>query len=134
VISPDSSVVIAAFASWHALHKVAVGALGERPRLVAQCALETYSVLTRLPFPHRATPSLVRSFLEARFPSSYLALDTDAFKAWLERLPELGVSGGSAYDALIAATAHEHGATLVSLDQRAASIYERCGARVTILA
>ena len=38
------------------------------------------------------------------------------------------ILGGPAYDALIAFTAAEHNATLVSLDQRAAATYETVGA------
>ncbi len=38
--------------------------------------------------------------------------------------------GGPAYDALIAFTAAEHNATLMSLDQRAAATCETVGAQV----
>jgi hypothetical protein len=44
----DSSVVIAACATWHEHHVVARKAMAGRPRLVAQAAVESYSVLTRL--------------------------------------------------------------------------------------
>jgi hypothetical protein len=40
------------------------------------------------------------------------------------------ILGGPAYDALIAFTAVEHQATLLSLDQRATSTYEAVGATV----
>ena len=40
------------------------------------------------------------------------------------------ILGGPAYDALIAFTAAEHNATLLSLDQRAAATYETVGANV----
>jgi predicted nucleic acid-binding protein len=40
------------------------------------------------------------------------------------------ILGGPAYDALIAFTAAEHQATLLSLDQRAAATYEIVGAAV----
>ena len=45
----DSSVVIAAFASWHEHHAIARKAMTARPRLIAHAAVESYSVLTRLP-------------------------------------------------------------------------------------
>jgi predicted nucleic acid-binding protein len=40
------------------------------------------------------------------------------------------ILGSPAYDALIAFTASEHNATLMSLDQRAAATYETVGAQV----
>ena len=40
------------------------------------------------------------------------------------------ILGGSAYDTLIAFTATEHQATLLSLDQRATATYEAVGATV----
>lgn len=52
----DSSVVIAAFATWHEYHVIARKAMTARPRLIAHAAVESYSVLTRLPPPHRASP------------------------------------------------------------------------------
>ena len=49
MIAADTSVVVAAFASWHESHGVAARALRPGIRLIAQCAVESYSVLTRLP-------------------------------------------------------------------------------------
>ena len=63
----DSSVVIAAFASWHEHHVIARKAMTARPRLIAHAAVESYSVLTRLPPPHRASPDIVHSFITERF-------------------------------------------------------------------
>jgi predicted nucleic acid-binding protein len=39
------------------------------------------------------------------------------------RLAELGIAGGAVYDALVAATAAEHGITLATRDRRAAETY-----------
>jgi hypothetical protein len=72
VTAADTSVVVAAFASWHERHDAARRALDGGPRLVEHCALETYSVLTRLPPPHRAAGEVVREFLAARFPAPFL--------------------------------------------------------------
>jgi predicted nucleic acid-binding protein len=44
-----------------------------------------------------------------------------------------GVSGGAVYDALIALTAAEHEAELLSLDGRAEATYRRCGANYRLL-
>jgi predicted nucleic acid-binding protein len=130
----DSSVVIAAFASWHEHHAVAREALSDRPRLIAHAAVESYSVLTRLPPPHRAQPSIVHEFLTERFADPLLTLSTSGYRDLLAAAASSGILGGPAYDALIAFTATEHQATLVSLDQRASATYEAVGATVERLA
>ena len=129
----DSSLVVAAFASWHEQHEPARRLLDGALRLVEHCALETYSVLTRLPPPHRVPGELVREFLAARFPRPLLRLSPQAYRDFLLGLPEHGVSGGASYDALVAATAASHGAELVSCDRRAAPVYERYGVRTHLL-
>jgi predicted nucleic acid-binding protein len=133
VIAADTSVVIAAFASWHEHHEAARRALDGGLLLVEHCALETYSVLTRLPAPHRAAGEVVREFLAMRFPQPFLRLSPRAFKDFLSALPGLGVSGGAAYDALVAATAADHEAELISCDRRAAVVYERYRVRTQLL-
>ncbi|MBI1733966.1 MAG: type II toxin-antitoxin system VapC family toxin [Candidatus Rokubacteria bacterium] len=129
----DTSLVVAAFASWHERHDAARRALDAGIRLVDHCALETYSVLTRLPPPHRASGLVVREFLKARFPEPFLRLSAAGYREFLSRLPDRAVSGGAAYDALVAATASEHDAELLSCDRRAAVIYERYNVRIRLL-
>jgi predicted nucleic acid-binding protein len=124
---------VAAFASWHEKHDAARQALDGAPRLIDHCVLETYSVLTRLPAPHRAPADLVREFLRQRFPRPYLRLSTSAYRSFVLQLSDNNVAGGAAYDALVAATAAHAGADLVSCDRRAASIYERYGVRTHFL-
>jgi len=68
MIAVDTSVVVAAFASWHEAHAQAAAVLVERPRLPAPVALEAYAVLTRMPPPHRAEASVVGEFLRRSFP------------------------------------------------------------------
>jgi len=101
----DTSVVVVAFASWHEQHALADSVVAAGSRLVAHCAIEAFSVLTRLPPPHRAPAHLVSDYLAARFRDPYVALDSDGYRVLLSRLVELGISGGAAYDALVAATA-----------------------------
>ena len=129
----DTSVVVAAFASWHERHDVARRALDGGGRLVEHCALETYSVLTRLPPPHRAPGEVVLAFLEARFPEPFLRLSPAVYRDFLSALPEQAISGGAAYDALVAATAADNDADLVSCDRRAAMLYERYRVRARLL-
>jgi len=127
VIAVDSSVVIAGFASWHEHHAVARTALARQPRLVAHAAIEAYSVLTRLPPPHRAQPGIVHTFITERFGEPFLTLSENGHQEFLATVAASGILGGQAYDALIALTAAEHEATLLSLDQRAAVTYESVG-------
>lgn len=126
--------VVAAFASWHELHDAADRALASGARLVAHSALETYSVLTRLPPPHRTPGPLVQEFLRERFPEPYLVLPESAHRDLVPTLVDLGISGGATYDALIAVTAVQAGARLVSCDRRATLTYQRCGVQVELLA
>jgi predicted nucleic acid-binding protein len=126
----DSSVVVAAFATWHEHHALARAAMSNRPRLVAHAAVESYSVLTRLPPPHRANPSIVHAFITQRFTEPYLTLSEAGYQELLATVAARQILGGPAYDALIAFTAAEHQATLLSLDQRAAATYEAIGATV----
>jgi len=123
----DTSIVVATFASWHEFHGAADRVVDGKARLVAHCAVEAFSVLTRLPPPHRVAGQLVRDFLVARFPGPYVSLDATDYRELIPRLVELGISGGAAYDALIAATARAADDILVSCDRRAAQTYERIG-------
>jgi predicted nucleic acid-binding protein len=127
-------VVVAAFASWHEHHERARKALEAGARLIDHCALEAYSVLTRLPPPHRCAGALVRDFLQLRFLESFLRLDARAYRDFVLELPEHAVSGGAAYDALVATTAVAHSAELITCDRRAALVYESYGVRVIFIA
>jgi predicted nucleic acid-binding protein len=126
----DSSVVIAAFATWHEHHALAREAMSGQPRLIAHAAVESYSVLTRLPPPHRAPAPIVHAFLARRFTEPFLTLSEAGYRELLAVVAARQIPGGSAYDALIALTATEHQATLLTLDQRASATYQAVGATV----
>jgi predicted nucleic acid-binding protein len=102
----DSSVVIAAFASWHEHHAIARKAMAVRPRLIA------HAVITE------------------RFTEPFLILSETGYQELLATVAAGQILGGPAYDALIAFTAAEHGATLLSLDHRAAATYQTVGTQV----
>lgn len=134
MIAVDTSVVIAAFASWHESNAEAAAVVATAPALPAPCALEAFAVLTRMPPPHRAGMTIVRDFLRQAFPSEHLVLpSTDSSKV-VDRLVDVGISGGASYDAVIAMIAHSHGCELVTLDGRASSTYERIGVAFRYLA
>ena len=129
----DTSIVVAAFATWHEKHEASRLALDAGLRLIEHCAIETYSVLTRLPLPHRAPAEVVRDFLAARFPDALIRMSAGEYRKFIAELPERQVSGGAAYDALIAATAAANACTLVTCDRRALPVYERYGVRLQIV-
>ncbi len=132
-MTPDSSVVIAAFAGWNEKHEAALEALGEVRDLVAHVELEVYSVLTRLPEPFRAEPSIVAEYLREDFPGQRMILPEAERRSLVQRLAGLSISGGAVYDAGVAVTAEHHGRTLLSCDLRAARTYEKLGVEVTYL-
>jgi hypothetical protein len=103
------------------------------PHVVEHCALETFSVLTRLPPPHRASGTIVRDFLASWIPRKLLRLSPRSYERFVLTLPDHGVVGGAAYDAAIAATAVEHEATLLTCDRRGLPTYERYGVEVELV-
>lgn len=130
----DSSVAVAAFASWHEHHEAAQEAIDDGARLVAHVALETFSVLTRLPPPHRAPAALAHEFLVTRFSGQWLTLSSRGHQKLLENLTSERILGGKVYDALIAAVAAQHDATLATCDRRATTTYEAVGVATRFIA
>jgi predicted nucleic acid-binding protein len=134
MIAVDTSVAVAAFASWHERHEQARHALDDDDaRLVGHCAVETYSVLTRLPAPHRAPGALVQQFIDMQFPDPHLILPAREQRRLPRRFAELALGGGAVYDALVALTAAHAGAALVTCDRRALDLYRRCGVETRML-
>ena len=127
MIVPDSSILIAALASYHDAHERTVNILDGDSRLIVHVAFEASSVLSRMPEGQRMEAAIVVDALERDFPEPWLALDHDEQRACLRRAVDAGVSGGALYDALIAGTAAKHGAALISADRRAQSTYEAMG-------
>ena len=60
-------------------------------------------------------------------------MPTPVLAKLIPEFAERDIRGGATYDALIAATAREAGARLVTCDRRALSVYERLGVRVQFL-
>jgi predicted nucleic acid-binding protein len=134
VIAPDSSVAIAALRQWHPAHEASRAALDVDGRtLVGHVAFETASTLSRMPEPYRVAPAVVFDALDRAYSSPWLVLDSAAHRSSLRRAIDAGLRGGALYDALIAATANAHDATLISADRRASAAYEAMGAHVAYL-
>lgn len=124
MIAPDTSILVAGFATWHEAHESAARALNRGVHLVAHTAVETYSVLTRLPPPHRVAAAAVQAYLSDVTSADYLALDAQPYRELINDLAINNVTGGAAYDALVGSTAKAAGATLLTRDHRAIRTYE----------
>jgi predicted nucleic acid-binding protein len=131
VITPDSSVAIAAAASWHVAHAPAVAALERHDlTLIAHVAFETTAALSRMPEGHRIAPGVVVEWLERRFRAEWLTLPPAAASRTLRDAVGRGIRGGALYDALVAGTAAHHRCTLLTADRRAAPVYRALGVTV----
>jgi len=123
VVLLDTSAAVALVVADHQHHATTVAAVAERRLgLCGHASLETFSLLTRLPAPLRRSPAAVRSIIEADFPETRF-LGQGAARALLGSLGDLGLGGGSVYDALVGAAAVEHGLRLLTRDRRAVSVY-----------
>jgi predicted nucleic acid-binding protein len=107
--------MVAAVCAWHEHHGRAANAiesrLDRRERMIvaAPALIETYSVLTRFPAPHRLSPDDALSVVEANFLGSVkiVALEAQTYGTILRGAPASAVSGGRIYDAVIAACARK---------------------------
>ena len=119
----DSSITIAALVADHEAHELAEDALKQCTTTIAHVAIETYSVLTRLPPPRRLLSADAAALIDARLPSKQATLDADKHAEAPTRLAAAGISGGATYDGLIALTALEHDLELITRDKRAERTY-----------
>jgi predicted nucleic acid-binding protein len=131
--APDTSVTIAALLADHPAHEAASEALAACATTIAHVAAETYSVLTRLPAPHRPEARTAAVALAERLPSEHVTLAASDHAGAPQRLAAAGISGGATYDGLIALTALEHNLELLSRDHRAARTYRALGARFQLI-
>jgi predicted nucleic acid-binding protein len=132
--APDTSITIPALLADHTAHESASEALAVCTTTIAHVAAETYSVLTRLPPPHRTEADTAAAALAERLPSEHVTLIASDHASAPERLAAAGISGGATYDGLIALTALEHDLELLSRDRRAARTYRALGARFHLIA
>jgi predicted nucleic acid-binding protein len=133
VITCDTSVLVAGFARWHTDHKTAAAAIRRVGAIVDHVAVETFSVLTRLPPPRRVPAHLVTTFLEGHFPDSVPRLASAPSTDILDTALRAGISGGAIYDLVVALAAHRRSAMLLSLDRRAAATYDAAGVDYELL-
>jgi len=109
--------MIAAISSWHDCHERArqeiENRLSRKQRMIVAgpTLIEAYSVLTRFPSPHRIAPLDARSLLESNFLRGVkvVALSATDYGVLLHGSPDIDISGGQTYDAVIAACARKAG-------------------------
>ena len=112
---PDTSCMVAAVSSWHDHHERARREIEnrlqrkERMIVAGPALIEAYSVLTRLPSPHRISPTDAWSLLDGNFVrgAKIATLGPSNYKTLLRGVPAAGISGGRIYDAVIAACARK---------------------------
>jgi predicted nucleic acid-binding protein len=122
----DTSILIAAFCSWHQAHRPSLnhwlGMLDsdEDVLVAAHSLVECYSVLTRLPTPHRLSCSASFQLVQANLAERNLvSLAPEQYLETLADCERQQVGGGTVYDALIVKAAVVGGASsIVTLNAR----------------
>lgn len=135
----DTSCIIACVCGWHVHHTQAVAeierrlATSEKMATAAHAAAEAYAVLTRLPAPHRLSPSDALALIDGNFLDIAVALDASGYRELLRRAGTDGISGGRTYDAIIAECALRAQAnTLLTFNARHFANLEAAGIRVVV--
>jgi predicted nucleic acid-binding protein len=118
VFALDSSCVVSLLSSWHEFHTrtkqayEAIRARRERVIIPVHALLESYSVLTRMPV--RVSPEDARRLLKENFETSEVAgFATSGAWAAIQDMSERQMGGGIIYDAAIARTAFDAGASVL---------------------
>ncbi len=127
MIAPDTSVLIAGAVLGHPFFDRAIAALAtvrDEGALVAHTLAEANAVLTGAAFGRSGAQ--VAEYLRPFLHSPPIGLAPADYPHAVARLISAGVKGGALYDGLIALGAKAGGATLVSLDRRAARTYRLC--------
>lgn len=133
-MSVDTSVAVPLLVASHERHDaVTQWACGRSLSLSGHALAETYSVLTRLPGDARVAPADAVVLIDENFGQA-LVLSASTAREVHRELADSGVAGGATYDGLVALTAREHGAVLVTRDARARSTYEMLGVAIEVLA
>ena len=133
--------MVAAVCGWHEHHVSAREEIERRLRrteamiVAAPALVEAYSVLTRLPPPHRLAPADAVAVLDASFmrAARIVTLNGGAYRRLLREAPASGIAGGRVYDAVIAAcvlTARE--TALLTFNAAHFRLFEASGLEVVV--
>jgi predicted nucleic acid-binding protein len=123
----DASVIVAGLLSSHEHHKPAAAALAAllaEPGdviLPLHALVEAYSVMTRLPSPHRLSVKNALAVLERTLRQRTIVVGLDGEEAWvlIEGLTQRQIAGATSYDGMIAACARKGGAQRILTFNRA---------------
>ncbi len=129
MIVADTSVLVPAVLANHEFHEACHESAGLVDAAVAHALIEMYSVLTRLPQPFTVPPTAAIEAVES-YGTTVIGVPDSHVLDVVRHAGSMRIVGGATYDALIAATAQHHEATLLTRDERAARTYERLGADV----
>lgn len=117
---PDTSCLVALLCSWHEHHAATLKEMNHRKRsgetvvLAAHSLVETFAVLTRIPYPYRLSEKDAWELLAANFSKSeVVALTSRQYWGVLKMCRDSGISGGQIYDAVIAQCARRAKANLL---------------------
>jgi len=118
VTALDTNVIIAGLLSWHEHHEAAarelIALLEDRIEIILplQALVEAYSVMTRLPPPHRLSSQDALEILSGSLRQSVTLVGLDGDEGWdmIEDMGRRSLTGGIAYDGLILACARKGGA------------------------
>ena len=121
VFAVDANVIVAMVSDWHDHHERALAEVQrrlERSEVLltpAAALIEAYSVLTRLPAPHRADPHIAWNALETGFIEGVDVVSLTSAEAMelLSRLAKESIGGGRTYDAIIGECARKGGASVL---------------------
>lgn len=129
----DTSVLVPALTTWHPAHEDSRAAVAESGTAVpAHVLLECYSVLTRLPAPHRISPTDAAAVVAA-LDLEPVGLPAELHADLVSRCARSAIRGGAVYDAVVAATAAHHGLVLLTRDRRARTAYDAIGTRYSFI-
>ena len=133
----DTSVVVAALLGWHENHPAARAALDRglaagRAILPAPVLVEAYSVMTRLPAPHRISSGDAAALLGDTFRGvPVIALEPKEIWTLIAWLDERNVTGGRAYDGHILACAKKaQAARLLTLNAKDFLAFDSAGIEI----
>lgn len=114
----DTSCLVASACGWHEHHSRTVADIERRVRhgeelvIASHSLVEAYAVLTRLPPPNRLATDTALALIEANWKTAAVVhLNADDTWRALRNARRLGMAGGQAYDAVIAASAEKAGAS-----------------------
>jgi toxin FitB len=123
----DTSVAVPLVMESHVDHQAVTDWVADRDvGLTSHSALETYSVLTRLPGDARLELADAAELIHDRFKRIEQPDEATA-RTLISTLAANGIGGGAVYDALIALTAQSAQAALLTRDRRASATYAALG-------